>query len=136
MQVLSERTILKEGNITLTDQHIMIGAKSYASSNIASVRIQENEPRFFLPVFFMLITGIGFALVAATDMENLSHFLNWGLYLSTAAFFLFLLSQTMKYSVRIRLIGSVEELKLLETSDRAHAEEVVRAIREAITRKE
>jgi hypothetical protein len=87
MQVLSERTILKAGNITLTDQHVTIGAKSYAISNIASVRIQDNEPRFFLPVFFMLITGIGFALVAASDMEHLSHFLTWGLYLSTAAFF-------------------------------------------------
>ena len=136
MQVLTERTILKAGNITLTDQHVTIGAKSYALSNIASVRIQENEPRFFLPVFSMLITGICFALVAASDMQHLSHFLTWGLYLTLGAFVLFLLSQTTKYSVRIRLIGSVEELNLLETSDRKHAEEVVQSVRKAITQRQ
>ena len=132
MQVLSERTILKEGNITLTDHHVMIGAKSYAISNIASVRIQENEPRFFLPIFFMLITGICFALVAASDMEKFSHFLTWGLYLSIATFLLFLLSQRTKYSVRIRVRGSIDEQNLVETSDRIHAEKIVTTLREAI----
>jgi hypothetical protein len=136
MQVVSERPIVKSGNISVTSLRVTIGAKTYAMSSIASVRIQENEPRFFLPVFFMLIAGICFALVAASDMDQLSHFLTWGLYLSIAAFFLFLLSQTTKYSVRIRLIGSVEELNLLETSNRAQAEEVVQSIREAITQRE
>ena len=136
MQVVSERPIVKTGNISVTSLRVTIGAKTYTTSNIASVRIQENEPRFFLPVFFMLISGICFALIAASDMERLSHFLTWGLYLSIAALFLFLLSQTTKYSVRIRLIGSVEELNLLETSDRARAEEVVQTIREAITQGE
>ena len=132
MQVLTEKTILKEGNITLTDQHVMIGAKSYAISNIASVRIQENEPRFFLPIFFMLITGICFALVAASDMQNLSHFLTWGLYLTVTTFFLFLLSQKTRYSVRIRLRGSIDEQNLVETSDRNHAEKIVSTLREAL----
>ena len=132
MQVLTERTILKEGNLTLTDHHIMVGAKSYALSNIASVRIKENEPRFFLPIFFMLITGICFALVAASDMENLSHFLTWGLYLTIATFLLFLVSQKTKYSVRIRLRGSVDEQTLVETSDRDHAEKIVATLLDVI----
>ena len=132
MQVLSERIILKEGNITLTDHHVMIGTKSYAISNIASIRIQENEPRFFLPIFFMLITGICLALVAASDMEEFSHFLTWGLYLSIASFLLFLLSQRTKYSVRIRLRGSVDEQNLVETSDRNHAEKIITTLREAM----
>ena len=136
MQAVNERPIVKTGKILVTSLRVTIGAKTYAMSSIASVRIQENEPRFFLPVFFMLITGICSALVAASDMTRLSHFLTWGLYLTIAAFFLFLLSQTTKYSVRIRLIGSIEELNLLETSDRAHAEEVVQSIREAIMQRE
>lgn len=132
MQVVSERPILKAGNVSITSSRVTVGVKTYAMSSIASVRLQENEPRFFLPVFFMLIAGICFALVAASDMVHLSHFLTWGLYLTIAAFLLFLLSQTTKYSVRIRLIGSLEELNLLETSDRARAEEVVQTMREAI----
>ena len=136
MQVISERPIIKTGNTSVTSLRVTVGAKTYAMSSIASVRIQENEPRFFLPVFSMLIAGICFALVAASDMQHLSHFLTWGLYLTVGAFILFLLSQTTKYSVRIRLIGAIEELKLLETSDLTHAEEVVRSIREAITQRE
>ena len=136
MQAVNERPIVKTGKISVTSLRVTIGAKTYAMSSIASVRIQENEPKFFLPVFSMLITGICFALVAASDMQHLSHFLTWGLYLTLGAFILFLLSQTTKYSVRIRLIGSVEELNLLETSDRAHAEEVVQSIREAIMQRE
>ena len=132
MQVLSERTILKEGNLTLTDRHVTLGAKSYAISTIASVRIQENEPRFFLPIFFMLLTGVCFALVAASDMNNYSHFLTWGLYLTIATFFLFLLSQRTRYSIRIRIRGSVDEENLVETADRAHAEEIVTTLRDVI----
>ena len=136
MQIISERPILKEGKVIVTDLRVMVGAKSYAISNIASVRIQENEPRFFLPVFFMLITGICFALVAVSDMQNLSHFLTWGLYLTIGTFLLLLFSQKTKYRVRMRIRGSLDEMIVLETSDRHYAETIVQTMREVITQRE
>ncbi|HET9907664.1 MAG TPA: DUF6232 family protein [Anaerolineales bacterium] len=132
VQIASDKTILKEGNLTVTDRRVTVGAKTYATANIASVRIQENEPRFFLPLFFMLITGICLALIAASDMQDLSYLLNWGMYLSVGAFFLLLFSQKTKYSVLMRMRGSVDEMSLLQTPNRDYAEKVVKMLREAI----
>lgn len=130
MQDISEIILLKKGNIKITNLRAIIGTKAYAMSNIDSVRVQVNEPKLFLPVFFMVLVAVCLGLIALADLQEFSSFLRTGLYISIAAFLLFLLSQKTKYSVRVR--SSVSELDILEANDRDHIERIVRAMNEAI----
>jgi hypothetical protein len=58
MKELREITILKEGNVQITNQRAIIGAKTYALSKMAYVRVHVDEPKLFLPVFYMLIASV------------------------------------------------------------------------------
>jgi len=78
MADVKETTILKEGNVKVTDQRATFGAKTYKLSNIFSARMRVNEPNFFLPVFFAVILGICSILVALSDIEEYSQFLQVG----------------------------------------------------------
>jgi hypothetical protein len=130
MQNVNEITLLKEGNVKITSSRVMIGTKSYALSDIMSVRVHENEPRLFTPIFFMLMVGVCLALVALTNMQELSHYLTIGSYIGVTTFILFLLSRKTKYSVRVK--SSVGELNILEAQDKDHVEKIVGAMNEAI----
>jgi len=126
----SEFTILKEGNIKITNRRVFIGLKTYAMSNILSARVSTNEPTLFIPVFVMILAGICSVLVALSDMGEYSHFLTVSLYIGIGGLLFFLLSRKTKYSVRIR--ASMGELTLLELNDREYAERIVSALNEAI----
>jgi hypothetical protein len=131
MKDLDEITILREGNVKITSQRVIIGTRVYALSNMASVRMHVNEPTLFLPVFYLLIAAICSALVAVSDMDDYSHFLTNGLYLAIAGFLFFLLSRKTKYSVRAR--SSAGEIVILEASDRDCVERIIRAMNEALS---
>ena len=134
MKELREITILKEGNVKITNQRAIIGAKIYALSKLASVRIYEDEPKLFLPVFYMLIAAVCLALVAVSNMADYSHLLTNGLYIAIAGFLFFLLSRKTKYSVRVR--SSTGEMTIWATNDRDSAERIVSAINKAISLQE
>ena len=134
MQELSEITILKEGNVKITNQRAIIGAKTYALSKVASVRVYEDEPKLFLPVFYMLIASVCLALVALSNMDDYSHLLTNGLYIAIGGFLFFLLSRKTKYSVRVR--SSAGELTIWVTNERDSAERIVVAINKAISLQE
>ena len=85
-----------------------MGMKTYALSKLASVRVHEEEPKLFLPVFYLLIAAICSALVALSDMNDYSHFLTNGLYIAIIGFLLFLLSRKTKYTpVSAATAGSI-----------------------------
>ena len=134
MKELSEITILKEGNVKITNQRAILGAKTYALSKIASVRMHQDEPALFLPVFYMLIAAICSALVAVSNMEDYSHFLTNGLYIGIGGFLFFLLSRRTKYSVRVG--SSAGEMTIWATNDRNSAERIVTAINKALSLQE
>jgi Na+-translocating ferredoxin:NAD+ oxidoreductase RnfE subunit len=130
MKDKSEFTILKEGNIKITNRRVIIGLKTYAMSNITSARVRTNEPKSFIPVFVMVVAGICSVLVALVDMQEYSHFMTVSLYLGIGVVLFFLLSRKTKYSVRVR--GSMGELTIFEANDRDYAERILGAMNEAI----
>ena len=134
MKELRAITILKEGNIKITNQRAIMGTKTYALSKLVSVRVYEDEPKLFLPVFYMLIAAICSALVAVSDMDDYSHFLTNGLYIAIIGFLLFLLSRKTKYSVRVR--SATGEITIWITNDMDSAERIVTAINKAISLQE
>ena len=126
----SEFTILKEGNIKITNRRVFIGLKTYAISNIFSARVRTNEPTLFIPIFVMITVAICSVLIAVSDMSEYSHFLTSSLYIGIGVVLFFVLSRKTKYSVRV--MGSMGELTLLVANDREHAERIVSALNEAI----
>ena len=134
MKDSSEVVILREGNVKITNLRARIGSKTYSLSNIDEVRVQEREPKLFIPVFFMLIAAVCLALVALTNLDELSHIWEIGLSIGAGAFIFFLLSTRTKYSVRVR--SSMHELNILEASDRDSVERIVTAMNEAIDLRE
>ena len=134
MKELREITILKEGNIKITSKRAILGMKTYALSKLASVRVHEDEPKLFLPVFYMLIAAICSALVALSNMNDYSHFLTNGLYIAIIGFLFFLLSRKTKYSVRVR--SAAGEMTIWVTNDMDSAERIVTSINKAISLQE
>lgn len=130
MADVKETTILKEGNVKVTDQRATFGAKTYKLSNIVLARMRVNEPNFFLPVFFAVILGICSILVALSDLEEYSQFFEVGSFVGIAGILFFLLSRKTKYRVLIK--STAGELNVLETDDRKYAERIVKAVNEAI----
>ena len=130
MNDVTEITILKQGNVRVTTQRVRIGPKMHFLSNIVSARTEVNEPNFFLPVFFMLPAAACLALIALVNMKEWAYYLEIGLYFAVGGFIFLLISTRTKYSVR--LVGTVGELKIWETTNKEAAETVVIAIKEAI----
>ena len=130
MNDVTEYTILKQGNVRVTTQRIRIGPKTHFLSNIVSARTDVNEPNFFLPVFLMLPAAACLALIALVNMKEWAFYLEIGLYVAVGGFIFLLLSTRTKYSVR--LIGTVGELKIWETTNKEAAEMIIIAINEAI----
>lgn len=134
MQDLSEITLLKEGDVKITNLRAIVGTKSYAIKNIASVRMQVNEPKLFLPIFFMLIAGFCSGLLALANIQDFSHLLTTFIYLSISTFLLFIFSRKTKYSVRVK--SSAGELNILQANDRKQAERIVNAMNQALVLQE
>ena len=134
MKELREITILKEGNIKITNKRAIMGMKTYALSKLGSIRVHEDEPKLFLPVFYMLIAAICSALVALSNMNEYSHFLTNGLYIAIIGFLFFLLSRKTKYSVRVRRAAG--EMTIWVTNDMDSAKRIVDAITKAINLQE
>ena len=134
MKELPEITILKEGSIKITNKRAIMGMKTYALSKLVSVHVHVDEPRLFLPVFYMLLAGVCSALVAVSNMDDYSHFLTNGLYIAIIGFLFFLLSRKTKYSVRVR--SAAGEMTIWVTNDMDSAERIVAAINKAISLQE
>jgi hypothetical protein len=134
MTQVSEISILKEKNVKITNLRAVIGTKTYPISEIASASMDVNEPKLFLPVFFIVIAAICSVLVALSDMREYSECLTTSIYLGIAGLLFFILSQKTKYGVRIRSTSG--ELKVLEAFDKEHVERIVEAINEAIVQRE
>ena len=130
MKDVNETTILKERNVKITNQKATFGAKTYAISNITSIYVDVREPNLFYPVLFAVNLGICSVLVALSDNQENSQFLQVGIYMVIAGILFFLISRKTKYSVQIK--NPVSELTVLETYDGNYAERVVKAMYEAI----
>ena len=134
MTQVSEISILKEKDVKITNERAIIGAKTYPISEITSVNMDVNEPKLFVPIFFIAIAAVCSVLVAISDMQEYSECLSTSTYLGIAGLLFFILSQKTKYSVRIRSASG--ELKVLETFDKEHVERIVKAMNEAIAQGE
>ena len=134
MTLVSEINILKENNKKITNLRAIIGTKTYAISDIASVSMDVKEPKLFLPVFFTVIAGICSVLLALSNMREYSGCLNTSLYIGIAGLLLFILSRKTKYIIRIR--SSSREINALESFDKDHVERIVKALNQAIAQRE
>ena len=126
----NEFVILREGNVKITNKKARVGSKTYLMSTIDEARVHQREPKLFIPIFFMLISAVCLALIALTNLSDLSHFLEIALYIGVGVFIFFLLSTKTKYSVRVR--SSIRELNILEANDKDSVERIVSAMNEAI----
>ena len=131
MNDVSEITILKEGNVKITNLRAIVGFNTYAISKITSVSMRVNEPKLFLPVFFTVNMGICSVLIAISNMEAYAQCLQTGLYAVITGTLLFLISRKTKYSVYIK--SAVGEQRILEANDKEYVERIVKAMYEAIT---
>jgi hypothetical protein len=122
--------LLREGLVEITDHSAMIGQKTYAISNIHSVRVHIYEPKLFLSVFFMLVVAAWTASVAMSNMETYSQTMAVGLVIGIVGLIFLILSTKTKYSVRI--ISSDGELDILESSDKNFVRRTAHAINKAI----
>lgn len=134
MTHVSEINILKEKDVKITNERAIIGTKTYSISEVTSVSMDVNEPKLFLPIFFIVIAGVCSVLIAISDMREYSEFLTTSLYLGIAGLLFFIFSQKTKYSVRIKSASG--ELKVFETFDKEHVERIVKALNEAIVQRE
>ena len=125
-----EVILLKEGHVEITDLSVMIGQKTYAISNIHSVRVHTHEPKLFLSVFFMLVVAAWSASVAMSHMETYSQTMAVGLVMGMAGLIFLILSTKTKYRVRIR--SSDGELNILESNDKNFIGRTAQAINRAI----
>jgi hypothetical protein len=133
MNDVSEITILKEGNVKITNLRAIVGFNTYAISKITSVNMRVNEPKLFLPVFFTVNMGICSVLIAISNMEAYAQCLQTGLYAVITGTLLFLISRKTKYSVYIKIKSAVGEQRILEANDKDYVERIVKAMYEAIT---
>ncbi len=131
MKDRDEVTILKEGNVKITNIRTTIGSNTYQMSNIDSVRMYAGEPKLFIPVFFMLTAAVFLALIALTNLDDLSHYLEISLYLAMGALLFLILSKKTKYSVRVK--NSKGERNILEATDKESVEKIVRAMHKALS---
>ena len=134
MQDSDEITILNEDHVRVTNIRTVIDLKTYQMSNIRSVRMDERESKLFAPVFFMLITAVCLALVALTNLDDLSGYLKISLYIGIGVLLFLLLSTKTQYSVRVR--SSDGELNILESNDKDSVEQIVSAMRKAMSLRE
>ena len=130
MKEESEITILREGNVKITNLRVIVGMKNYAISKITSVNMRVDEPNLFLPIFFTVNMGVCSILIAISNMEAYAQCLQTGLYTSITGILLFLISRKTKYSVTIRSVAG--ELRILETNDKELVERVIAAIHAAL----
>jgi len=133
MKDRDEVTVLKEGNVKITNLRTTIGSNTYQMSNIHSVRMYAGEPKLFIPVFFMLTAAVFLALVALTNLDDLSHYLEISLYMGMGALVFLLFSRKTKYSVRVKSSKSKGELNILEATDKESVEKIVRAMHKALS---
>ena len=134
MNDVSEITILKEGNVKITNLRAIVGFNTYAISKITSVSMRVNEPKLFLPVFFTVNMGICSVLIAVSNMEAYAQCLQTGVYAVITGTLLFLISRKTKYSVYIK--SAAGERRILEANDKDYVERIVKALHEAITLQE
>lgn len=134
MNDVSEITILKEGNVKITNSRAIVGFNTYAISKITSVNMRVNEPKLFLPVFFTVNMGICSVLIAVSNMEAYAQCLQTGVYAVITGTLLFLISRKTKYSVYIK--SATGERRILEANDKDYVERIVKALHEAITLQE
>ena len=134
MNDASEITILKEGNVKITNRRAIIGTKSYTMSNIISVNMRVNEPKMFIPLFFTVNMGFCSVLIALSNLQEYAQYLQMGLYTGITAILLFIISRKTKYSVQIK--SAVGNIRILEANDRDAVERIVTAINQAIVLQE
>lgn len=63
----TESTILEADDVKVTNLRVVIGAKTYALSNITSVELGRKEPSGCVPDF-LILAGVGSVVIALTQL--------------------------------------------------------------------
>jgi len=125
-----EITILEEESVKITNLRVIIGTKTYAMANVASVSMGKNDSKGILPL--IVVAGILSALIGFIDLKENMQCLTLGVLMVIGGVLGIATSKT-KYSVRI---GSASgESNILESHDKATIKRVVNAMNEAIVRR-
>ena len=126
MSSTKEILLFHDQDISVTNIQIRVGNRSYAMSKLLSAQLLTEESRLFFPIFILIIIGICLTLIALTNIRELSHFMEIGLYIGLGVLILFLLSQRTHYTIRLR--GIQGEADILTLDDRQVAEHIVEII--------
>ena len=127
----NENIILEEGNVKITNLRAVIGAKTYAMSNVTSVNMgtkaTSNAPLSIILIGIILIIGsyvIGFRdSVGCLAVALL--LIVVGVYLAKNA----------KTTFIVRIGSASGESNILEAQDKAYIKRIVDALNEAIVRR-
>ena len=136
MSVAQEVSILEQGNVKVTNLRVIIGAKTYALSNITSVELGRADQSSCGPVV-AIFAGLG--ILAWGVMSLIAK--DWG---SAAAGILFgvlfvwgglAVSRSAKPTYSVKVGSASGESNILQSPDLATIQTIVNAINEAIIRK-
>lgn len=124
--VTDEKSFFQYEDVTVTNTRFMVGAQTFAMSNITSVQTLKQDPKRFWPTVFIILGGL-YAL-AALGSDNAGGAVV-GLLFAGAGVAWWLKVKPM-FHVMLRTSGG--ENKALSSEQREYIEKVVRALNEAI----
>ncbi len=136
MSGTEEITIFEQGNIRVTNLRVIIGAKTYALSNITSVEMGQKKT-FSYGTIILVCVGLGlllYAVVSLTDGD-------WqggvcGVLLGAlCAWAGFTSARSAKLIYTVRVGSASGESNILESREIGGLQPIVNAINEAIVRK-
>lgn len=115
-----EKTFFQYEDVAVTNARFMVGAQTFAMSNITSVKASRQDPSRFWPIA-LIVFGL-LALVANASI--------WLVGIFGGAGVVWLLSQKTMYHVMLMTAGG--ETSALSSEQREYIEKVVKALNDAI----
>lgn len=119
---MEETTIMKEGDVTVTNARLIFAGQTYAMSGVTSVKMFEQKASKAPAIFAFLIGG---GLLLSMSMGGFI----FGALLCAAGYWLW---KAAKNTYQVRLATSSGEATALSSKDRPWIERVVTAINDAI----
>lgn len=124
-----ERTYYQSGDVLITSTRAEIGGKTFVMSNITSVNLEQNPPRYGCGILLiaggMLSTIFGFGM----GSDSLLLFLLLGVVCVVLGILAY---QAGKATYEVNLTSASGEVRVMESTNRQHLEEIIEAIKEAV----
>lgn len=120
---MEEKVFYQEGNVLVTNSRLVIGSRTFAMRNLASVEMGIIEKKPSLLMGFALMIGIGLLLFGSWSAKGFG-------VLCLALCFLYI--RSLKSTFTVRIDSNAGTIDGLGSYNRGYIEEIVEAINVAI----